>query len=259
MPELPDLTVISKNLNKRFANKKVKHFEIFKYERVNASSEQFKRELENQVLESVDRSGKELLLTFSNGAQLGIHLMLNGKIHLITERGVKNKIFEIVFDDEEGFSVSDISGLAKPTLNPSDSITPDALSDDFNFEYLKNILKRSRTKIIKKILTDQKVVRGIGNAYVDEILWDAGVSPFSVGTKIPDEYVHKIIDSTKKILLEAIEQIKAIEPEIISGEIRSFLKVHRPNKSHAPTGHPIKVDMSEGRKTYYTDEQLLFK
>lgn len=258
MPELPDLTVISENLNKRFAHKKVQHFEIFRPERVAAPTEQFKKELENQELESIERSGKELLLTFSGGARLGIHLMLNGKIHFVTGQDVKHKIFEIVFDNGDGFIVSDIGGLARPTLNPLNCSVPDALEDGFNFAYLKNILVKSR-KGIKKVLTDQKIVRGIGNAYADEILWDAKVSPFSVGSKIPDEYIHKIVDSCKKVLNDAIAQIKAIEPDIISGEIRSFLNVHTSKKSQSPTGYPIKIEVQDKRQTFYTDEQLLFK
>ncbi len=68
--------------------------------------------------------------------------------------------------------------MATPTLNPAPSAAPDALSEEVNFEFLKTLLSTKKGSI-KNILLDQKLIRGIGNAYADEILWDARISPFS--------------------------------------------------------------------------------
>lgn len=268
MPELPDLAVISKNLNKRFANKKVIAFNVFKDKKLNTSIGEYKRDIENQLLESIERNGKELLLTFSNKKQLGIHLMLKGEIHLMSEPNIKYKVFELVFDslqqgslfgDNDGFSITDTMAQAKPILNPPKSIIPDALDDAFNYNYLKSILANSKKSNIKKILKNQDIVRGIGNAYIDEILWMAKVSPLSDGFKIPDEFIAKIVESTKETLKNAINEILTISPDLISGEIRSFLKIHNPDKNESPTGFPIKTIEIDTKKTYYTEEQILFE
>ena len=258
MPELPDLAVISKNLNKRFAGQKLAAFNVFNHQKLNAPASEYKSNLENQVLESVERNGKELLLTFSNKKRLGIHLMLKGRIRLLGEPNVNHKIFELVFDTNNGFSVTDMTAWAKPILNPPKSSVPDALDDAFHTDYLKSVLARSKKANIKKILTDQHIVRGIGNAYVDEILWEAKVSPLSEGSKIPDEFIAKIVETTKETLTHAIREITSINPDLLAGEIRSFLNVHNPAKTKSPTGFPIKKVEIDGRGTYFTDEQVLF-
>ncbi|ATR95055.1 formamidopyrimidine-DNA glycosylase [Bacteroides heparinolyticus] len=268
MPELPDLAVISENLHRKFANKRVLSFNIYKQSKLNTSASDFKNNIEGQLLKSITRSGKELRLMFSNNHSLGIHLMLKGEIHLLSEPNIKHKIFDLVFDstDEtslfggnEGFSIVDTMGQARPILNPATSDIPDALDNSFSSDYLMKILKMSKGKNIKKILRDQSVVRGIGNAYIDEILWSAGISPLSDGDKIPFKYIEILINSTKKTLSEAIVEIQKINPNIISGEERSFLKIHNPNKSLSPNGVAIEVIEIDKKKTYFTNEQILFK
>ncbi len=258
MPELPDLQVISKNLDKLFAKKTVSKITIFKEKKLNAPVDEFAKSIDGQTLKSIKRNGKELLLDFNSNVQLGIHLMLNGEIHLLEEQNVKHKVFEIQFQDSSGFSVTDYMAQAKPILNPIKSDVPDALDDDFNFDYFKPKLAKSPKSNIKKILKDQEIVRGIGNAYSDEILWNAKVSPLSIASKIPDEKIHDIVHSTKTVLEDAIEQIIKISPETISGEIRTFLKVHTSNKQ-TPTNHTINIVELNGTKAYFTDEQKRYE
>ena len=106
---------------------------------------------------------------------------------------------------------------------------------------------------------DQKIIRGIGNAYADEILWDAGISPFSVCNKIPDEKIKRLPRSIRSVLQDAEKQIRKSKPDIISGEVRDFLKIHNAKKEQSPTGGKIHHKMANSRITYYTDEQELFK
>lgn len=65
---------------------------------------------------------------------------------------------------------------------------------------------------------DQKVIRGIGNAYADEILWEALISPVSVCNKIPDNKIKALSKSIKKVLKNAVKQIVKKKPDIISGD-----------------------------------------
>ena len=96
----------------------------------------------------------------------------------------KYSIIELFFTDDTGLSLSDYQKAATPTLNPQKGEAPDALSEAVNFNFLKKELQSTRTTI-KNLLLDQHVIRGIGNAYADEILWDARICPFQFVTKFP--------------------------------------------------------------------------
>jgi formamidopyrimidine-DNA glycosylase len=133
----------------------------------------------------------------------------------------------------------------------------DALSIELNEAFLQEKLQTKAA--IKNVLLDQHVIRGIGNAYADEILWDARISPFSNSNKIPAAKVKALAKSIHKVLQNAEKQIRKTHPDIISGEIRDFLLIHNSNKSHSPTGAVIHNKTVGGRKTYYTDEQELYK
>jgi formamidopyrimidine-DNA glycosylase len=106
---------------------------------------------------------------------------------------------------------------------------------------------------------DQNKIRGIGNAYADEILWDANISPFSVCNKIPTKKVAALLQSIKRVLRQAEKQILKSHPDLISGEVRDFLVIHNAKKKESPSGSPILVKKVGARKTYYTEEQHLYK
>ncbi len=198
MPELPDLQVFSKNLQKELKGKKLEKITVRAGANVNVSSAQLKKKVERETVKTVYREGKELRMAFRNGTVLGLHMMLHGKL---------------VWYDE-----------AK----------------------------------IKILLLDQKVIRGIGNAYADEILWEAKISPFSVSANIPPAKVSKLVKAVRKVLKNAEKKIAKAEPDIIGGEIRDFLVIHNAHKKKSPTGAAIRVSASGGRKTYYTGEQEEF-
>jgi formamidopyrimidine-DNA glycosylase len=93
---------------------------------------------------------------------------------------------------------------------------------------------------------------------VDEILWQAKISPKSIVGKIPDHIIDELAISITDVLTDAINKIKSRKPNIISGEIRDFLHVHNPNRSVTPTGHRIMTECVASRITYFTEEQVLY-
>ncbi|MBA4058070.1 MAG: DNA-formamidopyrimidine glycosylase, partial [Marivirga sp.] len=210
-----------------------------------------------QTIKSVYREGKELHFQFSKDDVLGLHLMLHGALSFTEiDEVVKHAVLELVFDEKK-LALTDWQRAAKIKLNPEPSDVPDALSNDVNYEFLKTALQKRTT--IKNFLLDQKMIRGIGNAYADEILWDAGISPFSICKAIPDKAIKKLAHSIHKILADAEKNIKKADPQRISGELREFLVIHNSKKKTSPTNAPIQYKMVASRKTYFTNEQELFE
>jgi formamidopyrimidine-DNA glycosylase len=259
MPELPDLQAFSRNLSKKLVGKKVEKINAIYKKRLKTEEKGLQRSLEGATLSSVCREGKELHLSFDNGNVLALHMMLKGQLHLFHEKNdARFTIIELLFTDGTGLAMADFQGQATPTLNPQPKEAPDALSNTVNFKFLKEKLNKSKAAV-KKVLIDQQVIRGIGNAYADEILWHARISPFSISNKIPDANLKALAKSIKSVLKQAEKKILKANPEIISGEIRDFVAVHSSKKQKSPTGARILIDKSSARKTYYTREQKLFR
>jgi formamidopyrimidine-DNA glycosylase len=259
MPELPDLQVFSHNLNRTLSGKTIKQVSVPDPKKLNVSVKELKAVLEKQTIKEVYREGKELFFKFSKGDILSMHLMLHGKLYLFDGSNEhKYTIMELLFTDDSGLALTDFQGQATPALNPEKKETHDALSAKVDADYLKERMGKTRTTI-KNLLLDQHFIRGIGNAYADEILWDARISPMSISNKIPPEKIKDLSGSIRKVLKDAEKQILKTHPDIISGEIRDFLNIHNSKKKHSPTGGAIHFTKAASRKTYYTDEQELYK
>jgi formamidopyrimidine-DNA glycosylase len=257
MPELPDLQVFSSNLNKLFKGKTLDKIEAPKHKKLNVTVKELKAALEGQELSHVKRVGKELHFEFAGQQVLGLHLMLHGQFHTFDgDNTNKFTIVELLFEGGKGLALTDYQGAATPTLNPEEKDVPDALAIDA--AYLKQKLSKKRSPV-KTVLMDQKVLRGVGNAYADEILWHARISPFSPANKLPQQAVDTLIKAIKEVLHDAEKQIIKHKPDIISGEVRDFLKVHLPKQKQTETGAAIHQKDLGGRKTYYTDEQEVFE
>jgi formamidopyrimidine-DNA glycosylase len=230
---------------------------VHKAPKLNVTHTELQSTLQGQKLSSVYRDGKELFFKFSKGDVLGLHLMLHGKLFFFEGKNDnKYPIMELIFTDDTGLVLTDFQGIATPTLNPEAKDSPDALSPDAGLDYLKQKLGKTKTNV-KTVLLDQKIIRGIGNAYADEILWDAGISPFSVGNKIPDDKVKDLVKSIHSVLKDAEKQIIKSNPDIIAGEVRDFMLIHNSKKKTSPKGAPILINEAS-RKTYYTEEQELY-
>jgi formamidopyrimidine-DNA glycosylase len=259
MPELPDLQAFSRNLSRKLVGKRVEKIHAIYKKKLKTTEADLKRAIEGAKVSSIFREGKELRFAFDNGTVLGLHLMLKGQLHYFEGKNEnKYTIIEIHFNNGLGLALTDFQGQATPTLNPLPREAPDALSREAGYRYLKEKINQSKAAI-KKLLMDQEIIRGIGNAYSDEILWHARISPFSICNKLPDDAIKQLSKSIRSVFRTAERQILKADPEIIGGEIRDFMAIHNPKRTHSPTGYEIMKDDSGGRKTYYTDEQTLWQ
>jgi formamidopyrimidine-DNA glycosylase len=258
MPEIPDIEVFTRNLSKIFAGKKLVEIKIVNGQKLKDPPGAYPKALNGKILKRIYRSGKEMRFEFSGGALLGLHLMLTGDIFTFDKKNDHHStIAEFYFDKGPGMVLTDRMKNANIKLNPVDKLGVDALSAEFNFKYLQTALKRKTT--IKKLLINQDVIRGIGNSYSDEILWEARISPYSIAAAIPDEKIKELVVVTKKILKKEIQQIYINFKGKINSEVKTFLKIHTKEKTKSPTGAPIIIDQKGMMKTYYTNEQVLYK
>jgi formamidopyrimidine-DNA glycosylase len=258
MAELPDLSVFAKTLNHYFKGHPLKEIKVTVAKKLNVTEKELKEKLEGQRLELVQREGKTLEFHFSSRNILGLHLMLRGELTLVDRESPPPK-FEIIrfdFGRHGAFAVTDFLKQARPTLDPKPQKAPDALAIGRE-DFLKLLSKKKVA--IKTLLMDQKQLRGIGNSYADEILWEARISPFSIASAIPEKQAIKLYDTMKQVLQDAIETITELNGNDLRGELRDVLKIHGANIEKSPTGKPVRSETLNGRTAYFTDEQKLYK
>jgi len=257
MPELPDIEVFSRNLKKLYFGKKLTRIKVVNNKNIPDSQKELSKILEGQKLKDVYRSGKEMRFLFSNGAIIGLHLMLTGDlIQFEGKNERKSTKVEFYFEDGKHLALTDRFKNAFIKINPEDKEGVDALDPKLNFKFLKKALDRKAA--IKNILLDQHVIRGIGNAYSDEILWQTRISPFSKANAIPDEKIKELAKTIKKVLINATKKIDENYPGLIHGEIRDFLDIHTRKRQTSPTGAKIQIAARGMLRTYYTEEQVVY-
>jgi formamidopyrimidine-DNA glycosylase len=212
VPELPEVTVISKNIRGLAAGKKVVRAGIFREDVSNAGIEGFRERLVGKTLRDVGRRGKIIVLDFGEVVGL-VHLVISGRVLRLTEWREPDRINTAVV----GFEGSPVLAFTRLWLGYFDlyepervsehplisRLGPDPLSEAFSVEYLAEAFKRRAA--IKGLLLDQSVVSGLGNIYVDEVLYAAGVHPTRSADTLTREEIRAVHTATRSILVRAIE------------------------------------------------------
>ncbi|WP_256565299.1 DNA-formamidopyrimidine glycosylase family protein [Dyadobacter chenhuakuii] len=212
-------------------------------------------------LVAIERVGKTLELYFNNKETIGFHLMQSGRAYLIPADGeIKWKIWDMGFESGHGFGIHDPSGQSQLHLNPVTPKVPDVLTDSLTFDYLKSNFQKNKQVLLKPLLTNPKYIRGLGNAYVDEILWEVKVSPSSVACLVPDQKIHDIVSAIESVLLNAEKEIRKVTgPDALMIEKRDFMKVHNHKLDRDPDGNEIIKGMVGRAKTYWTESQVIYE
>jgi len=255
MPELPDLAVMAKNIEKRLKDHTLEALTLHIDRKASVDEKTFQNALVGHKVKSVYREGKEL--RFEIGKEiLGLHLMLHGELKIVEkDEEVKFPILQLDFGKDHLY-LTDWQKQAAATLNPGKTTVPDALEiKGKEFAELLNKKKRD----IKTVLLDQKSIRGIGNAYADEILYDSRISPHSIANAIPANQVENLWRSMQTVLKDAIDQISKADPDRLTGENRDFMKVHLSKTDKTTKGETIIVEKKGSRKSYFVESQKLYK
>ncbi|MBJ6751884.1 DNA-formamidopyrimidine glycosylase family protein [Geomonas anaerohicana] len=261
MPELPDLTIYAENLAKALTGKKVSAVAYHQRGKLNVAEAELAQAVTGTAVAGVERAGKQVAFRFGNGNVLRVHLMLTGGF-VLTDSGqlsrLRYPVLTVTFSDGSVLAVTDEKGWASVALNPGDEKNaPDALA--VTAEQLEQLCRKKPKTLIKPLLLDQALIGGIGNAYADEILWTARISPKSPAGKLPAEAIGALAAAIPQVLKDAIAELRKRHPDMVSGEYREFLKVHRPELKASPTGAKIIKENVQSKRTYYTDEQQLYQ
>lgn len=157
----------------------------------------------------------------------------------VTEAGTKKRLAIYVVRD-----LQDVPGIVR--------LGPDPLSSDFTPEVFNAILDEAGGKQIKGVLRSQSVIAGIGNAYSDEILHAARLSPFAACAKLTDEQREALYGAIRGQLFAAIARAAGTAPETLKSEKKAAMAVH------GRTGHQCPVCGDVVREVSFADSSLQY-
>ncbi len=126
------------------------------------------------------------------------------------------------------------------------------MSEEFTVDRLAELLRGSRERL-KNFLLNQRNVAGIGNAYADEICWQAGLSPFKQANKLTSDEVARLHGAIRKTLIEATKETRRLTGDRIEiDESRPFMAVHRRKGEPCPRcGTRVQWVSTTARDTFY--------
>lgn len=258
MFELPYLEVCAEMFERKFKNRVLLRLDISHKKYINVSITELTDSLIGNDLKRVWREGLFLYFQFKNHAVLEMCLSASASFFVVAlNQEVKAGLLDFYFSGGQILSVKDTQHVSKFRLNPIHPDVPDVLSKEMTFEYFVDLFANNAEEI-KYVLIDQELIRGIGKAYADEILWYAEISPFSIAGKIPLDSIKILYKTMKYVLLDAVKQARKITSWEFSEAGVDLLMIHNPGKKNSPTGGKIKMKVISGIKTYYTNEQQLY-
>ena len=264
MPELPEVEALAADLRERVVGRRIERVDVAAISALKTFDPPPTAVHGHQVT-GAGRHGKFLDLEIEGGLHLVVHLARAGWLHYrdslpptplkpgkgpialrvrladgggfdLTEQGTQKKLAAYLVADPKA-----VPGVAK--------LGPDALAADAA-TFAARI--RSRRGQIKGVLTDQDVLAGIGNAYSDEILHRARLSPFAISDRLSDAQMATLYEATQAVLTDAVARSVGQGAASLKGEKRSGLVVH------ARTGLPCPVCGDLVREVSFADSSLQY-
>ena len=228
MPELPEVEVVKRSLVDKIQNSIVKAVKINDGRlRYRVDKNKIKKIIGLKI-KKISRRSKFLLFFFDDNTVMLVHLGMTGKFFFVNQKNTKYKTsfyYDINEDKDKKHDrvIFNLSGNQKLIYNDIrkfgfiklvkklnldqnlhlKNLGPEPLEKKFNFSYFKQyIINKNRS--IKDLLMDQKFISGLGNIYVNEILFFSGIKPLKKVKNLSESEIRKIIKFTKKILRKAI-------------------------------------------------------
>ncbi len=267
MPELPEVEGLALDLAGRLDGRAIARVDIAAFSALKTFDPPLSA-LQGSFVDGVTRHGKFIDIS-AGGLHLVMHLARGGwvrwreevptlppkpsnkspmaaRVHLddgsgldITEAGTKKSLALYVVRDP-----SDIPGIA--------SLGPDPLDDAFTIDVLGGILQAAGRAQVKGVLRHQGTIAGIGNAYSDELLHAARMSPFKPASSITGDDLQTLYDAIRTILGDAVARSRGLHAADLKSEKKSNLAVH------GRTGLPCPVCGDTVREVSFADSSLQY-
>ena len=268
MPELPEVETVKEALNQTVKGQTIKEIEL-RYEPMvkNMSAAEFKEKLINQTIQAVSRRGKYLVFHFDD-YQLLSHLRMEGKYFYVDSDFELNPHVHVIFTLENGkrllyqdtrkfgtYHLYD-KAIDLETTAPFQVLGLEPFATEFTPSYVKEKIQNKK-KPIKSLLLDQTVVCGLGNIYVDEVLYRARLHPLTSSSELTDKDIENVVKYTVEVLARAIElggtTIRTFRSSHgVSGTFQNDLLVHQRKGENCYECHtPIEKIKVGGRGTYF--------
>lgn len=207
MPEIPDLTIYVEHLDDRVVGHTLSGIRIASPFLLRSVSPAVDEVVGRNVV-GVRRLAKQIVLELADELFVVVHLMIAGRLRWYDDaKPVPKRNGLAAFDFDNGSLIlTEASRKRRASLRLVRG--RDALADldpgglevfDIEFETFYERLQ-STPHTVKRALTDQRVFAGIGNAYSDEILFEAGMSPFKLGRNMTTEEARKLFDTCRDVL-----------------------------------------------------------
>lgn len=270
MPELPEVELVTKSLERLVKGRKIIAAELLR-ERLAPfnSAAEFAEKLKDVSINFVHRRGKHILFDLDNGQTLMTHLRMSGRFQILPiERDLPkftHAVFyledemRLVFSDQRHFGFMRLVETAKLfDTKELKSLAPEPFSADFTPEYFCNTLKSSKRNI-KILLLDQTKVLGLGNIYASEALFLAKINPNLSANKISAKKTSVLFEKIRQVLHESIAHGSTlnVNPENIDGSYygggyENHWRVYdRENEPCINCASAIKRIVQGGRSTYF--------
>ena len=215
LPELPEVETVRRTLMTLVLNKEIQSVSVFwpKMVKRPVDVEQFQDALQGQTIRDIGRRGK-FLIFYTDDFALVSHLRMEGKYRLHSKEDLLEKHTHVIFHfkDRTELRYKDVrkfgtfhlySKGTEFTDSPLSKLGPEPFSEQFTETLLAEKLAKT-TRKIKSALLDQAVVVGLGNIYVDEALFRAGIHPERVATSITSQEVATLYQEIVATLSEAV-------------------------------------------------------
>jgi formamidopyrimidine-DNA glycosylase len=267
VPELPEVEALALDLRDRLDGHAIAKIHIAAFSALKTFDPPLSA-LEGTMVDGVTRHGKFLDIEAS-GIHLILHLARAGWVRWRDEvptippkPSTKSTLaLRVVLDDQSGLDITEAgtrkSLAAYVVRDPQDvpgiaRLGPDPLSDDFTVDRFREILEREGRKQLKGVLRYQSTIAGIGNAYSDEILHAARMSPFKPANSLTDDELEILYDALRSTLGDAVERSSGLHASELKGEKKSNLAVH------GRTGQPCPVCGDIVREVSFADSSLQY-
>ncbi|MDT0161805.1 DNA-formamidopyrimidine glycosylase [Bacillus sp. AG4(2022)] len=217
MPELPEVETVRKTLKELVSGKEIGQVSIHwpKMIKQPGEAEQFADALAGQTILNVGRRGKFLII-YTDDYALVSHLRMEGKYALYSKEEDKDKHTHVIFHFTDGselryrdvrkFGTMHLFAKGEEFASlPLSQLGPEPFSEEFTPQFLQQRLAGTN-RAVKTALLDQKAVVGLGNIYVDEALFRAGIHPERLASSLSDDEIGRLHKEIVATLSEAVEK-----------------------------------------------------